>query len=114
MAAAQMKLSSLTAILDYNKVQQSGHVADMMSLEPLVDKWRAFGWQLREIDGHDMGQIVAALQALPYADDAPSIIIAHTTKGKGASFAEDSHIWHSNNVSDQVYQDALSELGEWQ
>ena len=84
----------------------------MLSLEPLADKWRAFGWMVREIDGHDMDQIVSALDDLPYASDQPSLIIAHTVKGKGASFAEDTHLWHSKDVSQAVYEQALAELGE--
>lgn len=112
MAGAHQKASNLTAILDYNKVQQSGHVSQMMPLEPVADKWRAFGWEVREIDGHDMDRIVAALDELPFASAKPSIIIAHTVKGKGVSFAEDTHLWHSNMVSDDVYRDALAELGE--
>jgi len=111
MAAAHLKLANLTAILDYNKVQQSGHVKDMLGLEPVADKWRAFGWALREIDGHDMAQIVDALDALPYADDRPSLLLAHTVKGKGVGFAEDTYVWHSNAVTDEVYEQALAELG---
>lgn len=110
MAAAHMKLDNITAILDYNKVQQSGHLADMMSLEPVVNKWQAFGWSVREIDGHDMAQIVDALDALPFEAGKPSIIVAHTVKGKGASFAENSHLWHSNAVTDEVFDKAISEL----
>ena len=112
MAAAHLKLSNLTAILDFNKVQQSGHVTDLLGLEPLADKWRAFGWAVREIDGHDMAQIVDALDALPYSEDAPSLLLAHTVKGKGVSFAEDTYVWHSNAVNDEVYEKALAELGE--
>ncbi len=112
MAAAHQKVSNLTAILDYNKVQQSGHVSTMMSLEPAADKWRAFGWSVREINGHDMGEIVSALDDLPFTDGRPSVIIAHTVKGKGVSFSEDTHLWHNNVVSDDVYRDALAELGE--
>ena len=112
MAAAHLKLSSLTAIVDYNKVQQSGHVQDVLGLEPLADKWRAFGWSVRELDGHDMAEIVAALDALPYAADMPSLMIAHTVKGKGVSFAEDTHLWHQNMIDDEIYQKALDELGE--
>ena len=111
MAAAHHQTPNLTAIVDYNKVQQSGHVSSMMSLEPLADKWRSFGWSVREIDGHDMAQIVTALDALPF-DSGPSVIIAHTVKGKGVSFAEDTHLWHSNMVTDEVYEKALTELGE--
>ena len=112
MAAAHLKLSSLTAIVDYNKVQQSGHVRDVLGLEPLVDKWQAFGWSVRELDGHDMAEIVAALDALPYLADMPSVMIAHTVKGKGVSFAEDTHLWHQNMIDDEVYQKAIDELGE--
>ena len=112
MAAAHLAPLSLTAILDYNKVQQSGHVSEMLGLEPLADKWRAFGWSVRECDGHDMAQIVDALDALPQAPDRPVLLIAHTVKGKGTSFAEDSYLWHNNMVSDEVYEKALDELGE--
>jgi transketolase len=90
MAAAHLRLDTLTAIVNYNKVQQSGHVHDVLGLEPLADKWRAFGWSVRELDGHDMAEIVAALDALPYTLQTPSLMIAHTVKGKGVSFAEDT------------------------
>ena len=112
MAAAQFKLSNLTAILDYNKIQQSGPVAEMQDLEPLAEKFTAFGWAVREIDGHDMAAIVEALDALPHAADKPSMIIAHTVKGKGVSFAEDSFLWHNNLVTDEVYEKAMAELGD--
>ena len=112
MSAAHLKLADLTAIVDYNKIQQSGHVQDVLGLEPLADKWRAFGWSVRELDGHDMAQITAALDALPFAPDRPSLMIAHTVKGKGVSFAEDSYLWHNNLVTDEVYEKALAELGE--
>jgi transketolase len=112
MAASHQKAANLTAILDYNKVQQSGHVSEMLTLEPAPDKWRAFGWAVREIDGHDMDQIISALDELPYVEDKPSIIIAHTVKGKGVSFAEDTHLWHNNMVPDEVFEKAMAELGE--
>ncbi len=112
MAAAHQKVSNLTAILDYNKVQQSGHVSQMLTLEPVASKWSAFGWAVREVDGHDMDQVVTALDELPYEKDKPSMIIAHTIKGKGVSFAEDTHLWHNNMVPDDIYQKALAELGE--
>lgn len=110
MCAAHYRLSGLTAIIDFNKVAQSGHVAQVMGVEPLADKWRAFGWAVREIDGHDMGQIVDALAALPFEADKPSALIAHTIKGKGVSFAEDTYVWHSNTVTDDVLARALAEL----
>ena len=112
MAAAHLGLSNLTVILDYNKIQQSGHVGQMLDLEPVLDKWAAFGWAVREIDGHNMSAVVEALDALPFAAAAPSLIIAHTIKGKGVSFAEDSFLWHNNAVTDEVFEQALSELGE--
>ena len=112
MAAAHLGLSNLTVILDYNKIQQSGHVGQMLDLEPVLDKWAAFGWAVREIDGHNMSAVVEALDALPFAAAAPSLIIAHTIKGTGVSFAEDSFLWHNNAVTDEVYEQALSELGE--
>ena len=112
MAASHQKAANLTAILDYNKVQQSGHVSQMLTLEPALDKWRAFGWAVREIDGHDMDQIVSALDDLPYVEDKPSMIIAHTVKGKGVSFAEDTYLWHNNMVPGEVFEKAMAELGE--
>ena len=112
MAAAHHGTSALTAIVDYNRVQQSGHVDAMLGIEPLADKWAAFGWEVREIDGHDMDRIVTALDALPCSDNRPTVIIAHTVKGKGTSFAEDSYLWHSTMVPDDVYRRAMAELGD--
>ena len=111
MAAAHYRLANLTAIIYHNKISQSGRVAEIMGIDPLADKWRAFGWETREIDGHDMGQVVDALDALPLHPDRPTALIAHTVKGKGVSFAEDTYLWHSNSVSDEIYASALSELG---
>jgi transketolase len=112
MAAAHYRLANLTAIVDSNKISQSGRVAELVDIEPLAEKWRAFGWPTREIDGHDMAQVVDALDALPLAPDRPSVIIAHTVKGKGVSFAENTYLWHANAVTDEVYARALGELGE--
>jgi transketolase len=110
MCAAHYRLHHLTAIIDANRVAQSAHVANLVNIEPLADKWRAFGWEVREIDGHAMAQIVAALEALPFSTQKPSALIAHTVKGKGVSFAEDTYVWHSNTVSDEVFARALAEL----
>jgi len=112
MAAAHFQLSSLTAIVDFNKIQQSNHVQEVLGLEPLACKWRAFGWAVREIDGHDMAEIIAAFDDLPFTQDQPSLLIAHTVKGKGVRFTEDTHLWHQNVVDEETYQKALSELGE--
>lgn len=108
--AAHYRLSNLTVIVDFNKVAQSGHVAELVDLGPLADKWRIFGFEVREIDGHAMPQIIDALDALPFHPERPSAIIAHTVKGKGVSFAEDTYVWHSNVVNDEVYERALAEL----
>ena len=78
---------------------------------PLADKWRAFGWTVREFDGHAMGEVVAALEALPLHPQRPTALIAHTIKGKGVSFAEDTYVWHSNSVNDEILARALAELG---
>ena len=109
--AAHYRLASLTAIVDRNMVSQSGHVAELVDIEPLADKWRSFGFETREIDGHDMGQIVDALDALPFHPHKPSAIVARTVKGKGVSFAEDTYLWHSNTVDDEILARALAELG---
>jgi transketolase len=111
MAASHYRLANLTAIVDHNKISQSGRVADIVGIDPLADKWRAFGWEVREIDGHDMGDVVDTLDALPLRLDRPTAIIAHTIKGKGVSFAENTYLWHSNNVNEEIYERALAELG---
>jgi len=111
MAASHYRLANLTAIVDHNKISQSGRVADIISVDPLADKWRAFGWEVREIDGHDMAAVVDTLDALPLHPDRPTAIVAHTVKGKGVSFAENTYLWHSNNVNDEILARALAELG---
>ena len=96
MAASHYKLDSVTAILDRNRQQIDGWTRDVMSLEPLADKWRAFGWHVLEADGHDMEAILEALTAAQQVKGRPSIVIAHTTKGKGASFMENNLRFHGN------------------
>jgi len=110
MAASHYRLANLTAIVDHNKISQSGRVAEIIGVDPLADKWRAFGWETREIDGHDMMEVVNALDALPFHPDRPSALIAHTVKGKGVSFAENTYLWHSNSVNDEILARALAEL----
>jgi transketolase len=111
LCAARYRLTDLLVIVDYNKVQQSGSVKEIMDLEPLADKWRAFGFDVREIDGHDLAQVVDTFDAFPWTTDKPAALIAHTVKGKGVSFAEDTYVWHQNTVDDKVYEQALAELG---
>jgi transketolase len=111
MAAAHYKLSNLTAIIDFNKICQSGRVDEVITIDPLAEKWRAFGWEVREIDGHNMADVMETLDALPLDPERPTAIIAHTVKGKGVTFAENTYLWHSNSVNDEIYARALAELG---
>ena len=111
MAAAHYKLSNLTAIIDFNKICQSGRVDEVIGVDPLADKWRAFGWEVREIDGHNMEDVIDTLDALPLNPQRPSAILAHTVKGKGVGFAENTYLWHSNSVNDEIYAKAIAELG---
>jgi transketolase len=94
MAAAKFRLGSLCAILDYNKGQIDGLVADVMPLEPIEDKWRAFGWHVRRIDGHDFAQIRDGFAEARRTADAPTMLVADTIKGKGVSFMEGLAKWH--------------------
>lgn len=100
LTASKYHLSNLVAIVDYNKLQSYGLVADVMPLEPLAEKWRAFGFAVREVDGHDVGQLQAVFARLPFEEAKPSIVIAHTVKGKGISFAENDPDWHHKAAFD--------------
>ena len=110
MAAAHYRLANLTVIVDFNKIAQSGSLNELIIIDPLADKWRAFGFEVKEIDGHNMAEIVDTLDALPLNAERPTAIIAHTVKGKGVSFAENTYMWHSNNVNDEIYAKAIAEL----
>ncbi len=112
MAASQFKLSNLIAILDYNQVQQTGKVKDIMSLEPIEDKWKAFGWRTFDIDGHNMKHIVDTLQKASRDDGRPTIIIAHTKKGKGVSFMELNEKFHGKAPNEEEYKKAMEELND--
>lgn len=94
LAASKHRLDRLTAIVDYNKLQSYGRVDEVLPLEPLADKWRAFGFAVREVDGHDVSALREAFAALPFAAGKPSAVIAHTLKGRGVSFAELNAEWH--------------------
>jgi transketolase len=109
--APQHRLDNLVAIVDYNKIQGFGSVSAVMELDPLADKWRAFGWSVREIDGHDHAQIETALSSVPFESGKPSVIIAHTIKGKGVSFMENQLEWHYRSPNSEQLTQALSELG---
>ena len=111
MSAAHHKLSHLTAVIDYNKLQSDASNDVIMRLEPLADKWRAFGWDVQEIDGHDIAAILAAFRHAGETD-LPSVIIAHTVKGKGVPYMENIPAWHGSVKFTRAQADeALKALG---
>ena len=109
--AAKYHLSNLTAILDYNDVQLDGSVHEILPLEPLADKWRAFNWHVIEINGHNIRQVREALDLAEEVHSKPTIIIAHTTKGKGVSCMENSSKWHGAVPNAEQLETAMRELG---
>ena len=109
MAAGHRGLSGLTAIVDRNRLQQGAGTEETNRLEPLADKWRGFGWDVAEIDGHDFGQLHATLSASPGA--RPRCVIARTQKGRGASFMQDRVEWHHKVPSPEQIAQVLAELG---
>ena len=112
MTAAKYRLGNLVAIVDCNGVQQTGATADVMPLEPLADKWRAFGWHVQEVDGHDVGAVLSALHQADDVHARPAVILARTTKGRGVSFMEYDHRWHGGAPDREHYELALAELEE--
>lgn len=110
MFAAHHQLDNLVVILDYNKLQSLTTVDKTLRVEPLADKVRAFGWAVREVDGHDHAALTNALSASPWEPGKPSFLIAHTTKGKGVSFMENSVDWHYRSPSAEQLAQALEEL----
>ena len=103
-------LDNLVAIIDYNKIQSLDMVADTLELEPFADKWRSFGWQVREVDGHNHQQLQSELSSVPLETGSPSVIICHTVKGKGVSFMENTVLWHYRIPKGDEYAAALQEL----
>ncbi|MFA5906370.1 MAG: transketolase [Desulfobacula sp.] len=110
MMAAARKLNRLCVIVDYNKWQATGRSRDIMAIEPLCDKWKAFGWKAVEVDGHDMKTLVNVLSKTKEGRDKPLAVIAHTIKGKGISFMEDDNNWHYKVPSATDVEKALKEL----
>ena len=108
--AAHHHLDNLIAIIDYNKIQSLDTVADTLALEPFADKWRSFGWQVREVDGHSHQQLQSGLSSIPLEPGYPSVIICHTVKGKGVSFMENTVLWHYRIPKGDEYVTALKEL----
>jgi transketolase len=104
------KLDNVIAFVDRNYLQTDGNTEDVMPLDPLVDKWRAFGWNASEIDGHDFGQIFAVVERAKNGLGKPTMIVANTIKGKGVSFMENQAEWHSGPPTMEQYTKALEEL----
>ncbi len=110
MAASHYRLGSLTAIIDYNKLQISGEVDSVMTISSLVDRWSDFGWAVHEVDGHDMDALVREFESIRSQIDVPTLVLAHTTKGRGVSFIEGNPAWHHRVPTDDELRLALGEL----
>ena len=111
MAASHYKLDNLCAILDYNHLQIDGNIEDVISPEPFASKFDAFGWNVLNVNGHDFDQLRHAFNQAKQTKDKPTIIIAHTIKGKGVSFMEDNYAWHGAAPNQEQYEQAMKELG---
>ena len=107
MLAAHLKLNNLTAIVDYNKIQSFGRTNDVINQEPIIDKWKAFGWNVIEVDGHNFNELIDAFNL---EHNKPKVIISHTVKGKGISFMEDKLEWHYKSPNNEQFENALKEI----
>jgi transketolase len=110
MFGAHHALSNLVAIIDLNGQQAFGHTKEVLSLEPLADRWRAFGWDVHEVDGHDVGALSGSMRSLDYRAGPPHVIVAQTTFGRGVSYMEGSIDWHYRPMSDEQFAQAKQEL----
>ncbi|MGA6161954.1 transketolase [Amycolatopsis magusensis] len=110
MSAAHFGLDNLVVVVDRNGFQEDGPTEEIMALEPFADKWRSFGWQVSEVDGHDVTELGDALHRLPFTAGRPSCVIARTEKGHGLSFTANTHTWHYGKFSAEQYRQALAEL----
>ncbi|MBX7148139.1 transketolase [bacterium] len=108
--ASHHKLDNLIAIVDYNKIQSLAPVAETLALEPFADKWKAFGWQVKEVDGHDHDALTDVFSGLSASSGKPTVILAHTIKGKGVSFMEHSVLWHYRSAQGEEFAAAKKEL----
>ena len=112
MAAAHHRLDNLVAMVDVNGIQINGWVNDIMRVEPLADKWRAFGWNVVECDGHDMRSVLVAFHKARAKRGAPTVILAATVKGKGVSYMEDNNLWHGQAPNDAQTEEAIREINQ--
>lgn len=110
MAGNQYKLDNLVAIIDRNHLQISGDTEDVMALEDIRTKWTAYGWDVREMNGDDMGDIVRTLDSITAGNGKPHLIVSHTTKGKGVSYMENVAKWHHGVPTEEQYRQALAEI----
>ncbi|SRR6056297_2728583 len=110
MFAAHHRLDNLVVVVDYNKLQSLASVSETLGLEPFTDKWSSFGWSVVEVDGHDHAALVSAFDTIPAETGKPTCFIAHTTKGKGISFMENSVLWHYRTARGDELNAALAEL----
>ena len=111
-AASHHKLDNILVFVDCNRLQISGETKTVMSYEPLVDRWRSFGWGVKEINGHDYDQILDSTEGFPFEVDKPSVVIAHTVKSKGYSFAEDKYQYHYWKANEEEVRQAERDLDE--
>ncbi len=111
--AAHHNLNSLTAIIDYNKIQSLKSVEETLGLEPFSDKWKAFGWRVIEVDGHNHKDLINTFTPSKEDSEKPTVVICHTTKGKGVSFMENSVLWHYRSPQGDEYKDAVKELNQY-
>jgi len=110
MTAAHYKLDNLIVLIDRNTLQITGRTEEVNALEPLADKFKAFGFAIREVNGNNVDELAATLDTVPFAPGKPSLLLARTVKGKGVSFMEDAKVWHHKVPSDEQLESALKEL----
>lgn len=110
MAASHYRLDNLVGIIDYNKLQISGDVDTVMRISSLRDRWESFGWHIEEVDGNDVQELTALFDRVPLEPQRPTLVIAHTVKGKGVSFMENNASWHHHVPTDKELDQALAEL----
>lgn len=108
--APHHKLDNLVVLVDYNKLQAFGRTNEVLNLEPLAEKWKTFGWIVYEVDGHNLDELLKTLKKIPVIKDKPHVIICHTIKGKGVSFAEDKMEWHYYNMDKKLMEQALKDI----
>jgi Transketolase, N-terminal subunit len=112
MAGSHYQLDNLVAIIDRNRLQISGCTEDVMSLEPMRERWESFGWEVLEMDGNNMAEILNTINDIDYANERPHLIISHTIKGKGISYMENEAVWHHGVPKESQQEAAIQEINE--